>query len=174
MTRRLPQTLAALTTSTALLAAAGCGGHKTHPPTAKPVQRSSWQLPATAGAPSAANFCTLYAAETEHLHALGNRPSTQNTVQTLYDLAAQANDIANAAPPQIAPAAKVYFSDMALTYRVMVDAQTHQPGPTYNDLRKAIAGQDPNIANQITAYTQANCHFDPNNSTPPAPAPPFS
>ena len=167
MTRRLPQTLAALTASTVLLATASCG-HKTHPPSAKPVQRSSWQLPATAGAPSVTNFCTLYAAETDHLHALGNHPNTQTTVQTLYDLAAQANDIANQAPPQIAPAAKIYFSDMALTYRVMVDAQTHQPGPNYNDLRKAIAGQDPNIANQITAYTQAHCHFDPN-TAPPAP-----
>ena len=160
-------TRAALAASTVMLIVAGCGGHK---PTAaaKPVHRSSWQLPATAGAPSVANFCTLFGAEVSHLRALGNKPSAQAMVQTLYDLAAEATNVGAAAPPQIATAAKVYFSDLALTYRVMVDAQTHQPGPNYADLKKTVTGQNPQIADQITSFTEANCHFDPNTAPPPA------
>lgn len=151
----------------AVLCAASCGGHKPHAAHPAPVQRSAWQLPAANGGPSVANFCALFADEVGHLRDLGNRPPAQAFVQTLYDLAAEAPSIAAAAPPEIAPAAKVYFSDMALTYKVLVDAQTHQPGPDFAVLKKTVSGQDPHIPNQVTAFTQANCHFDPNTAPPP-------
>ena len=172
MIRRGTHTVAtALAVATALFAS-GCGGHGAQSAPVRPVHRSGWQLPAVPGSPSVTNFCTLFSAEISHLRALGNKPSAQALAQTLYDLAAEATNVGAAAPPQIAPAAKVYFSDMALTYRVIVDAQTHQPGPNYADLKKTVTGQNPQIADQITSFTEANCHFDPNTAPPPAPAPP--
>ena len=167
MLRRVPQILAVLASAAVLCT--GCGGHKPHYAHPAPVHRSAWQLPAASGGPSVTNFCSLFAAEVEHLRALGNRPSAQAFVQALYDLAAEAPSIAAAAPPEIAPAANVYFSDMALTYKVLVDAQTHQPGPDFGDLKKTVSGQNPQVPNQVTAFAQENCHFDPN-TTPPHPS----
>jgi hypothetical protein len=140
-----------------------CGGHaaaRSTGPTTTLITADNWTLPATTGPPSTANFCTLLVATYSHEGQLPQAANNKVRQSIVADYVTAAPGVIAAAPPSIAPAAKLYLHTVAQILadlnRVGLNAQKlpkGQLGPLLLDPKIKAAGTS------VVNFSQRYCHY---------------
>ncbi len=137
---------------------AACGGSAAVKPHA--VAPTSWQLPALAGPPSVAKFCTLLANQIGHLGTVPrNNPAQFEGV--LVDFADAVPAVVAAAPPAIAPAAQYFLGASGRYYQALADYSLHVKDVPPSQGAPLNSAQGQATTHQFEVWVEQNCHFDP-------------
>ncbi|HET9731796.1 MAG TPA: hypothetical protein VFP54_03890 [Acidimicrobiales bacterium] len=142
-------------------ALAGCGGPHRHSAasTTTLLHADRWTAPVVTGPPSAAGFCTVLVAMFSHQSELPVA-TTPVKKRILADFVATVPEALRNAPPDIAPAARIYLDRLAAVLTALSAANF--------DYGKVPAGTlaplllDPEVkaaGNRVLAYSSTVCHY---------------
>jgi hypothetical protein len=146
-----------------VVVAVGPGGSAQAPRRAVPLP--VFMPPAVQGGPSVANFCTVLTADVGHLSELGHASGPAQIVQVLGQYVDTAPAIWQEAPPQIAAPARLYVEETTTIYGAMASSNLRKGVVNAQLLRQFDTPAAQTAAQQVRAYAEENCGFDPENPT---------
>lgn len=144
-----------------LLLLAGCGGSRHHSsaPTTTLLQTDVWKVPAVAGPPSSANFCTVLVAMYSHESQLPlATPPVKKEI--LSDFSAAIPVALAAAPSNIAAPARTYLSSLGTLLDALVKGDLDYKKVPAATLTPLLL--DPNIkaaGTEVLNYSRSVCHY---------------
>lgn len=151
-----------------LAGATACGGARPAPKAAPgAVAADRWAPPRAAGPPSVGGFCALLVADYRHIAAVARAPKLSVREQIVKDYVSFAPAVMAAAPPQIAPAARLYLTSIA-TVMGDLDAAGLDAAKV-SGTRAATLVTDPQVVSagdQLLAFSRQYCHYDIASATP--------
>ena len=148
-----------------VVVAVGPGGsaHASRRAVALPLP--AFASPAVQGGPSVANFCTVLTADVGHLSELGHASGPAQIVQVLGQYVDTAPAIWQEAPPEIAGPARLYVEETTTIYGAMASSNLRKGVVNAQLLRQFDTPAAQTAAQQVRAYAEKNCGFDPENPT---------